>query len=143
MTSTAIVAVRDHYFDAGHRVLGHEGKCAKPHGHGYRVELHCAADTLDRLGRVIDFGVIKERVCQWLDQNWDHRFLCDERDPLAAVLEEETPGSVFRLPYNPTAENMGRFMLDKANELLTGTGVACVKVVVHETVKCRAEVVAP
>ena len=49
-------------FDAGHRVLGHEGKCKNLHGHRYSAEITVTAPDLDGLGRVIDFGVIKEKV---------------------------------------------------------------------------------
>lgn len=137
-----ITAIREHYFDAGHRVYNHESKCAVPHGHGYRVAIHCEAPEggLDELGRVIDFGVIKERVCTWIDDNLDHRFLCWAEDPLANALEAATPGAVYRMSYNPTAENIGRMLLMEATRRLAGTGVNVIKVVVHETVKCRAEV---
>lgn len=43
-------------FDAGHRVVNHESKCATLHGHRYKVEIVAAAPGLDSLGRVIDFG---------------------------------------------------------------------------------------
>ena len=66
-------ANRFHDFSAGHRVHGHESKCADLHGHNYRVHFTCSADKLDAVGRVIDFGDINKILCQWLESNWDHK----------------------------------------------------------------------
>src|SRR5262249_14498003 len=46
-------------FDAGHRVYQHEGKCANLHGHRYTAEITAQAEALDKIGRVIDFSVLK------------------------------------------------------------------------------------
>lgn len=67
-------------WDAAHRVLRHESKCATLHGHRYAAEIACSADALDDLGRVIDFGVIKEVVGKWIDDNWDHNTLLNRDD---------------------------------------------------------------
>lgn len=42
-------------FDAAHRILGHPGGCAYLHGHAYHLEVTVGAETLDRLGMVMDF----------------------------------------------------------------------------------------
>jgi 6-pyruvoyltetrahydropterin/6-carboxytetrahydropterin synthase len=136
-----ITAVREHSFDAGHRVVGHAGHCRNCHGHRYTVQIFCEpVDGLDALGMVVDFGVIKTMVCVWIDDNLDHRFIAWKKDPLGSVIEEEAPGSVYWLDDNPTAENIAAMLLLKAGELLAGHGVNVVKIVVHETAKCRAEV---
>jgi len=59
-------------FDSGHRVLGHEGKCAHLHGHRYVAEITVESAGLDSLGRVVDFSVIKEKVGKWVDENWEY-----------------------------------------------------------------------
>ena len=100
-----ITAKRYHDFSCGHRVVGHENKCRLLHGHNYRVTFECAGE-LDSVGRVLDFGVIKTRLCQWLEENWDHRLLLWEEDPLRPAIEEAAPGSVITVPFKPTAENM-------------------------------------
>ena len=73
---------RYHDISCGHRVYGHEGKCRHLHGHNYRVHFTCVAESgqLDTLGRVIDFGEIKSRLCMWLEDNWDHHFLMGTED---------------------------------------------------------------
>ena len=75
-----VECIRKLTFCSGHRVLGHESKCANAHGHNYSVFIHASADKLDSLGRVIDFGVIKQILNPWLDTNWDHTFLVYKED---------------------------------------------------------------
>lgn len=130
-------------FSAGHRVHGHEGKCAHVHGHNYRVRFFCEArdgDT-DRLGRVMDFGEIKARLCLWLDEHWDHKFLVYREDSeLAEALRRVDPQGVVLLPFNPTAENIARHLLTVVGpRQLEETGIALTAVVVEETPNCAAE----
>jgi len=130
---------RTHEIACGHRVFGHESKCAHLHGHNYTIEFTCVGcGCLDGLGRVIDFGVIKERLCAWLEANWDHRMLLWEKDPLGPVLAYMDPKTVL-VPFNPTAENMAQFLVETVGpEALRGTGVVLLGVTVWETSKCCA-----
>lgn len=133
-----ITATRYHDFSAGHRVHGHEGKCAHLHGHNYRVHF-TVEGHLDALGRVIDFSAIKDRLCNWLEANWDHKMLIGEEDPMRRVLEGTDPGGVVIVPFNPTAENMANYLLTQIAPMqLEGTGVALIHVSVEETRKCSA-----
>ena len=137
-----ITASRYHDFSCGHRVTGHESKCRHLHGHNYRVTFHCSIPDggLDALGRVIDFSVIKARLCDWLEENWDHRFLIWSQDPLAAKLAALDENGTVEVPFNPTAENMALHLLNVVGPAaLGGTGVALARVVVEETRKCSAE----
>lgn len=132
-----ITAVRYHDISCGHRVAGHESKCSSLHGHNYRVTFYCCAPELDSLGRVIDFGVIKERLCNWLESKWDHKFLIWERDELLAAMQG-LPG-ICVVSFNPTAENMAFHLLRKIGPIqLAGTEVTLRKVQVEETRKCSA-----
>jgi 6-pyruvoyltetrahydropterin/6-carboxytetrahydropterin synthase len=133
-----ITAERYHDISCGHRVYGHESKCAHIHGHNYRIHFVCATPELDGVGRVIDFSVIKSKLCMWLEENWDHKFLVWQEDPWAHDLSTLDP-TVVVLPFNPTAEKMADFLLRVMGPvLLEGTGVYLVKVVVEETRKCSA-----
>lgn len=151
-------------FDAGHRVLGHEGKCRHLHGHTYVAEVTVADKAgLDTLGRVVDFGVIKKEVGDWIDENWDHNFLCHPDDPVQQLykLSAQHRDNVFGLeamfcrlvaemtagrpPFvmpdrmNPTAENMARVLFATAGALLGDKGVSVIRVRLHETPNCYAE----
>lgn len=134
-----ITATRYHDFSAGHRVHGHEGKCAHLHGHNYRVHF-TVEGHLDAVGRVLDFSAIKDRLCNWLEANWDHKMLLWVQDPY--VQDDGAlcgDAGVVVVPFNPTAENMAEHLLTLvAPRQLEGTGVTLIHVSVEETRKCRA-----
>jgi len=129
--------VRWHDISCGHRVYGHESKCQHLHGHNYRIHFTCRAE-LDDLGRVIDFGIIKEKLCKWLEENWDHKFLIYHKDPLSGKLFELDPEGIYFMPSNPTAENMAIFLMEAGDKILGNPSVHLVKVKVEETAKCAA-----
>ena len=128
---------RYHDISCGHRVCGHENKCSHLHGHNYRITF-CSAGELDSLGRVIDFSVIKEKLCVWLEEHFDHRFLIWTEDPLADALLSLDP-KVVQVPFNPTAENIAEYLVTVVGpEQLRGTGVKLIRCDVEETRKCTA-----
>jgi 6-pyruvoyltetrahydropterin/6-carboxytetrahydropterin synthase len=89
---------------------------------------------------ILDFGKIKTTLCQWLEVNWDHRFLVWDRDPWLSALRT-IDDTVVAVPFNPTAENIARhFIYAIAPTLLSGTGVMLYECVVEETRKCSAVV---
>lgn len=103
--------------DAGHRLMNHESRCANVHGHRYAFTIIVSAPDLDAVGRVVDFGVIKERVGGWLNTNWDHKFIGQAGDPILGLLvEAKQPCSIIDRP--PTAENLARIVYEVAKEVL-------------------------
>jgi len=126
-------------FCAGHRLFGHEGRCAFLHGHNYRVEVEVEAQgggtEVDEIGRVVDFAVIKQRLLGWLDEHWDHACILWEEDAVAlAAVRQIEPTKFFRLPWNPTAENMARYLLEVvAPRVLGELGVVARRVTLWET----------
>lgn len=97
-------------FDAAHRLLGYDGKCASPHGHTYRAELFVGRAHLDDLGLAIDFGEIKKPLKRWIDAHWDHAFLLNDRDDLLIEALQVIPESkLYCFPgLNPSAEVMAQ-----------------------------------
>lgn len=129
---------RYHDFCAGHRVYGHESKCSHLHGHNYRVFFTLAAPNLDQVGRIIDFSVIKEKLCSWLEAEWDHRFLVFDQDPIASFLLD-IDKTVVKVPFNPTAENMAQYLVEVTGpHILVRNDVVLQKVTIEETRKCSA-----
>lgn len=129
--------------DCGHRLMKHESKCRNVHGHRYRFEVTCSAESLDEVGRVIDFSAIKEIVGTWLDDNWDHGMVVQFGDPMAEYLRA-LPSKVYELgtaeaPLPPTAENMSAFLLTVAQDLLTPRSIRVVKIRCYETPNCYAD----
>lgn len=138
INSSLTTVTRYHDICAGHRVYGHESKCSHAHGHNYRITFTCTASSLDNIGRIIDFSVINKLLCGWLEENWDHRFLLWVEDPWSKMLKKVDP-SVVVVPFNPTAENIAKFLLEYVGpRQLKGTGVHLVKCAVEETRKCSA-----
>ena len=134
-----IIAERYHDISCGHRVVGHEGKCRFLHGHNYRIHFSLAADSLDEIGRVIDFSVIKSRLCMWLEDNFDHKFLIWEQDEMLSQLQAITADSLVVVPFNPTAENIARHLVEViAPQQLAGLQVKLIACKVEETAKCSA-----
>ncbi len=130
-------------WDAAHRVLRHESKCSTLHGHRYAAEIVCEADELDAVGRVVDFGVVKERVGTWIDQHWDHTTLVngEDTDLLDFTLAEAAHGKrkPFVFPGEPTAENIARVLLATARQLLNEGTLRVTSVRVWETPTSYAE----
>lgn len=167
--------IRSHEICAGHRVVGHESKCRHLHGHNYKFHFKVAPKktlsegyvksvsgfalegSLDDVGRVIDFSVVKTTLCQWLEDNWDHKFLHWEQDSMINSLivvastkfarennlvtdEDYDPffNSLVALPFNPTAENLAAYMVDVIGpQLLDEYGVELVECTIEETSKCH------
>lgn len=143
ITKVMITATRYHDISCGHRVVGQGGKCEHLHGHNYRIYFTCQAPHnvtgVDSVGRVLDFSEIKNRLCKWLEESWDHRFLTWEHDPLLLNLCALDPLGVEAVPFNPTAENMAQYLVQVIGpEVLNGTGVELIECTVEETRKCYA-----
>lgn len=147
-------ASRAHEFSYGHRVAGHESKCANLHGHNAKVTFTIEAADLDNIGRVVDFSVIKEKMCEWLEANWDHKFLMWDKDPLIYG-NEDGPGllkdnyesnmlqniGVVFVPFNPTAENMSLYLLEVVGRnVFKHLPVSLVHVEFFETSKCSVSI---
>ena len=100
-------------FEAAHRLPnvpeGH--KCARLHGHSFRVEVHVSGPVRDHTGWVMDFADIKAAFDP-LRERLDHRYL-NEIEGLE----------------NPTSENVARYIWRALKPRLS----ALSKLVVHET----------
>lgn len=132
-----VEAFRRFTFCAGHRVHGHEGKCSNVHGHNYVARVWFAAPALDGLGRVIDFGVVKRVVGEWIEKHWDHGTILWVDDEEAVTALRMIHGQkLHTMQRNPTAENMASDLLVEANAILRDLGVRCTRVELEETENC-------
>lgn len=104
-------------FEAAHRLpnvpAGH--KCARLHGHSFRVDLKVAGEIDPHFGWVVDFAEVKAAF-----------------EPLFAVLDHNYLNEVPGLE-NPTSENLARYIYDRLLPKLPGLS----EVVVHETCNSR------
>ena len=134
-----ITVERYHDISMGHRVVGHESKCRHLHGHNYRIHFVCSASELDPLGRVIDFSEIRDRLCMWLEEHWEHRMMIWSEDPLLPELQRLVPGDLCIVPFTPTAEQIAIHLVSVVGpEQLKGSGITLLECRVEETRKCSA-----
>ncbi|MCW4010502.1 MAG: 6-carboxytetrahydropterin synthase [Candidatus Bathyarchaeota archaeon] len=97
-------------FDAAHKIEGYEGKCAKLHGHTYKVEAFFLAKDVDATGISVDQRVLKEKLRKITDC-FDHSFLNEFKDV-----------------GNPSMENLARYIFQNMNGLPTGIVIEKVRV---------------
>ncbi|MFC4359392.1 6-pyruvoyl tetrahydropterin synthase family protein [Halobium salinum] len=112
---------------AGHRLQHHDGKCSRPHGHNYEVDVTVVGDLTEE-GWVVDKGDVTAVV-----DEWDHRFLLERGDPLVEAFEASGDGdALVVLDAPPTAEVMAVVLERKLADTLPDT-VHEVSVSVRET----------
>ncbi|ELZ12016.1 6-pyruvoyl-tetrahydropterin synthase [Halovivax asiaticus JCM 14624] len=118
---------------AGHRLLHHDGKCARPHGHNYEITAKITG-YLGREGWVVDKGSVTGVFSEW-----DHRFLVEEGDPLIEAFEASgDDDALVVLEQPPTAEVMS-VLLEKRLETDLPDTVTDVSVQVRESGELCAE----
>lgn len=129
----------EHTTDTGHRIVGHEGKCARLHGHTYRWLVTCKSEELVEPGFVIDFGDLKDYL-----NEWDHRLLLWEEDPWYIAADQEQmrtvsigQSGIVRVPFNPTAEHMAKHMAETIRR--GNSNIYYVSIELYETPKSRAK----
>lgn len=107
---------KEHAFSASHVLSGlpEDHKCARMHGHNYRVMLLLAAPTVSPIGFVLDYGDMAP-FFDYVDRAFDHRHLND-------VVE-----------CNPTAENLAYVLAHMASVTLDLPGDVTISVGVSET----------
>ncbi|MBL0725931.1 MAG: 6-carboxytetrahydropterin synthase [Alphaproteobacteria bacterium] len=129
-------------FDSGHRLVNHEGKCAKLHGHRYKAEFYFISKNLDNIGRVIDFGTIYSCLGGWINKCLDHNTILNKKDKaLGDSIELLLGQKVYYMESNPTAENIAYHLLhDICDLVIEDKNVVCVKIKLWETPNCFVEV---
>jgi 6-pyruvoyltetrahydropterin/6-carboxytetrahydropterin synthase len=112
---------------SGHRILHHDGKCSRPHGHNYDITVSVTGELTSE-GWVVDKGDITSVISEW-----DHRFLVEQGDPLIEAFEQSGDGdALVVLDHPPTAEVMAVLLEEKLTNTLPDT-VSDIAVSVRET----------
>ena len=80
-----------------------------------------------------------KKILLWLEDNWDHKFLLWEEDPAVDFFKRQDPLGLVVVPFNPTAENMAKYLVeDIAPKQLADTTAILTHVMIEETRKCSA-----
>jgi 6-pyruvoyltetrahydropterin/6-carboxytetrahydropterin synthase len=104
-------------FAAAHRLENFNGKCEGLHGHNWKVEVSLVGQGLDHAGLLLDFGVLKARVKEVLEEI-DHKYL----NELAAFQDR-----------NPSSENLACYLYERLGAIFNGDGVKVHRVDVWES----------
>jgi 6-pyruvoyltetrahydropterin/6-carboxytetrahydropterin synthase len=111
----------------GHRILHHEGKCSRPHGHNYEITVSVTGELTSE-GWIVDKGDITSVISKW-----DHRFLVERGDPLIEAFQQSgDEDSLIIIDHPPTAEVMSVLLEEELSDSLPET-VSEVAVSVRET----------
>ena len=104
-------------FAAAHRLENFKGKCESLHGHNWKVEVFLVGDCLDKAGLLLDFGEVKARTHELLEE-LDHQYL----NELPAFQDQ-----------NPSSENLARYFFAHLTRSLNRDGVRVSRVSVWES----------
>src|SRR5262245_56541932 len=109
--------------EAAHHLTGvpSDHKCARLHGHSFRIEIHVRGEVHAELGWVQDFADIKSAFQPYYDL-LDHNYL------------NEVPGL-----ENPTSENLAHWVWNRVSPSLPLLS----KVVICETCTCGCTYTGP
>jgi 6-pyruvoyltetrahydropterin/6-carboxytetrahydropterin synthase len=123
------------WFDASHRLLHYQGKCAQLHGHRWKVEVWVEGSVDQVTGILADYNMIREAI-----EQFDHQVILNEDDPMVTCLQQYQ--AVITTPGDPTSELLASLLLDKINTTCTITGLDArvVKIRVWESPTCFAEI---
>jgi 6-pyruvoyltetrahydropterin/6-carboxytetrahydropterin synthase len=112
---------------SGHRILHHDGKCSRPHGHNYEISVTITGELTEE-GWVVDKGDVTGII-----DEWDHRFLVEDGDPLVEAFEQSgDEDALVVLDHPPTAEVMAVVLEERMLDRFPDT-VSDVSVEVAET----------
>lgn len=110
------------------------------HGHSATIELFFQSSKLDNAQMVMDFGLMKGSIKQFID-SMDHCYLlCNHEDAEFREFIKKNCDRYIEMPFNPSAEMLSIFIMAGVNYIISKTqfnngetDVKCVSVRYHET----------
>jgi 6-pyruvoyltetrahydropterin/6-carboxytetrahydropterin synthase len=108
---------REFHWEMGHRLPFHASGCANVHGHSYKMWVELEG-TCDENGMLMDYGDLKTLVAPIIAP-LDHAFMVNDSDDLMLAFFDQCGLKSYRVPFNSTAENIARHLLDLIAEHLT------------------------
>jgi 6-pyruvoyltetrahydropterin/6-carboxytetrahydropterin synthase len=109
------------------------------HGHSYKVEVFFTADGLDNGGMIMDFGLMKNNIKDFID-SFDHAESIWNKDFVATEQAECFSERYIIMPVTPSAEQYSLLFLFLINKVIKATefnnnekNVRVSSVIVHET----------
>lgn len=123
------------------------GRCSHSvHGHSYKVEVTFEARSLDNAQMILDFGILKGSVKQFID-SFDHcHVICSKDSDEYRNFFKNHNERWIEIPFNPSAEMLALFFTRWIQHIINKTGfkngesvgLKVASVTVHETATGRA-----
>jgi len=110
------------HFSSAHRLIQYNGECERLHGHNWKVLVSVSSETLDNLGMVMDFKILKDKT-KALIARLDHQYL-NEIPPFNEI--------------NPTTENISKYLFDELSKAINTELIKVSRVEVWESPTCFA-----
>ena len=104
-------------FSSAHILNGHPGDCKRMHGHNWTVEAKVEGDKINKIGMVIDFKDIKNKLGEIISR-LDHRYLNDV-EPFKK--------------NNPTAENISKYIYKELSKNINTDNIKVSEIKLWET----------
>jgi 6-pyruvoyltetrahydropterin/6-carboxytetrahydropterin synthase len=123
-------------FEASHVLPKHPGKCARLHGHSWKLAV-CVEGPIDpRTGFVVDYGELSQLVRDYIVNNLDHTHL--GYGEALTEIDPDTRGywhPYFGEKFYPSSENLCRAIFKLLNPLVQelGTDVRLYSIQIDET----------
>ncbi len=108
-------------FEAAHRFIKTSTKCSTPHGHSWWVTLslsHKASTINLEKNFTQDFKNLKPHWKTFIDEELDHFFFINSKDPLLKALNTIDPNlRIKKTPGDPTTEILASLLFKKAESI--------------------------
>lgn len=111
----------------GHRIQHHDGACSRPHGHNFKFTVELTG-TLTEEGWVVDKGLVTDII-----DEWDHRFILEEDDPLIEGFEMAGDEDALVVIEEPPTSEVLSVLLEQRLEQRLPDNVSSVSVTLRET----------
>jgi len=104
-------------FSSAHILNGHPGDCKRMHGHNWTVEAKVEGNKINKIGMVIDFKDVKNKLGEIISR-LDHRYLND-----VEPFKEN----------NPTAENISKYIYKELSKNINTDNIKVSEIKLWET----------
>lgn len=128
---------KEFYWDMGHRLPEHFGKCKNIHGHSYRmfVELEGA---VQQSGMVMDYYDLKKIVLPVVE-TLDHAFMVYSGDTEIVEFLQKMKSKYVIVDFQSTVENICLYILSEIKKSNLPQNVKTIRVRIFETYDDYAE----
>jgi len=118
-------------WEMGHRLTFHNGLCKNLHGHSYKMMVEVEGEP-DIYGMIIDYYNLAKIINPILVE-LDHGYMLYSKDTRLIEFMQEFNSKYVVVDFEPTAENMCGYFLNKIKESDLPHNINKVTVLIYET----------